>query len=97
MAFHFSYRAERDSEKRLRVQAESDARRAKAAADQAAAAAAAASRSLKLGEKQASGGVATGKDGEVSHCQLNPNTVPREANSVVAPPFKTVVERGADS
>lgn len=45
-------RVERDAEKRLRVEAESDARRAKAAADQAAAAAAAASRSLKLGEKQ---------------------------------------------
>lgn len=54
-------RAERDSERRLRVQAESDARRAKAAADQAAAAAAKASRSLKMGEKQA-GGL---KDGEV--------------------------------
>lgn len=56
-------RGERDSEKRLRVQAENDARRAKAAADQAAAAAAAASRSLKIGEKQV---VSAGKDGEVS-------------------------------
>lgn len=53
-------RVECDAEKRLRVQAESDARRAKAAADQAAAAAAAASRSLKLGEKQ---GSVVGKDG----------------------------------
>lgn len=56
-------RAERDAEKRLRVQAESDARRAKAAADQAAAAAAEASRSLKMGEKQ--GVTKGGKDGEV--------------------------------
>lgn len=55
-------RSERDAEKRLRVQAENDARRAKAAADQAAAAAAEASRSLKLGEKQIGG---KGKDGEV--------------------------------
>lgn len=55
------HRSERDAEKRLRVQAENDARRAKAAADQAAAAAAAASRSLKIGEKQLGGA----KDGEV--------------------------------
>lgn len=55
-------RGERDAEKRLRVQAENDARRAKAAADQAAAAAAAASRSLKIGEKQVGSGP---KDGEV--------------------------------
>lgn len=55
-------RSERDAEKRLRVQAENDARRAKAAADQAAAAAAAASRSLKVGEKQIGN---SSKDGEV--------------------------------
>ncbi|CAN0339349.1 unnamed protein product, partial [Hapterophycus canaliculatus] len=54
-------RSERDAEKRLRVQAENDARRAKAAADQAAAAAAEASRSLKLGEKKIGG---KGKEGE---------------------------------
>lgn len=55
-------RSERDAEKRLRLQAENDARRAKAAADQAAAAAAEASRSLKLGEKQNAG---KAKEGEV--------------------------------
>lgn len=60
-------RGERDSEKRLRVQAENDARRAKAAADQAAAAAAAASRSLKIGEKQV---VSAGKEGEAQELRV---------------------------